>query len=114
PCLLDLALLHPDPDAMDWLVPTAPQEVVTRLLRAVYDEVSAGQRRVGSAVAAIERYAGLGGAGGVRQPPTAAEGAAIRVLDGLARIQAAMDEATQACTTEVLTVQPGGIRREHE
>lgn len=25
-----------------------------------------------------------------------------------------MDEATQACTTEVLTVQPGGIRREHE
>jgi DNA-binding CsgD family transcriptional regulator len=25
-----------------------------------------------------------------------------------------MDEATQACTTEVLTVQPGGIRREAE
>lgn len=36
------------------------------------------------------------------------------MLDGLARIQAAMDEATQACTTEVLTVQPGGIRREAE
>jgi DNA-binding CsgD family transcriptional regulator len=25
-----------------------------------------------------------------------------------------MDEATEACTTEVLTVQPGGIRPEHE
>ncbi|MFF7279567.1 helix-turn-helix transcriptional regulator [Streptomyces griseorubiginosus] len=111
PCLLELALLHPDPDDMDWLVPTAPQEVMTRLLREVHDEVSASQRRVGAAVAAVERYAGLapsvvaGGAG---------EGTAIRVLDGLSRIQAAMDEATEACTTEVLTVQPGGIRPEHE
>ncbi|MEV6835873.1 helix-turn-helix transcriptional regulator [Streptomyces sp. NPDC051133] len=111
PCLLELALLHPDPDDMDWLVPTSPQEVMTRLLRGVYDEVSASQRRVGSAVAAFEWYAGLG-----RQPhaPATAEGSAIRVLDGLSRIQAAMDEATEACTTEVLTVQPGGIRREAE
>ncbi|MFH8975111.1 LuxR C-terminal-related transcriptional regulator [Streptomyces sp. NPDC017890] len=111
PCLLELALLHPDPDDMDWLVPTSPQEVMTRLLRGVHDEVSASQRRVGSAVEAFEWYAGLG-----RQIRTVAgaEGTAIRVLDGLARIQAAMDEATQACTTEVLTVQPGGIRREHE
>ncbi|WP_344605512.1 helix-turn-helix transcriptional regulator [Streptomyces glaucus] len=112
PCLLDLALLHPDPDDMDWLVPTPPQEVMTRLLRGMYDEVSASQRRVGSAVAAFERYAGLGRQ--VQPVPSAAEGSAIRVLDGLARIQAAMDEATEACTTEVLTVQPGGIRREHE
>jgi DNA-binding CsgD family transcriptional regulator len=111
PCLLDLALLHPDPDDMDWLVPTAPREVMSRLLREVYDEVSAGQRRMGAAVAAFERYAGLG----AERRPVAAEGtAAIRVLDGLGRIQAAMDEATRACTTEVLTVQPGGIRREHE
>ncbi|MEV5433900.1 helix-turn-helix transcriptional regulator [Streptomyces sp. NPDC052701] len=112
PCLLELALLHPDPDDMEWLVPTSPQEVMTRLLRGMYDEISASQRRVGSAVEAFERYAGLG-----RQVPSApspAEGPAIRVLDGLARIQAAMDEATKACTTEVLTVQPGGIRREHE
>ncbi|MCH0562924.1 MULTISPECIES: helix-turn-helix transcriptional regulator [unclassified Streptomyces] len=110
PCLLELALLHPDPDDMDFLVPTAPQEVMTRLLRGVYDEVTASQRRVGTAVSAFEWYAGLG-----RQLAMApAEGAAIRVLDGLSRIQAAMDEATAACTTEVLTVQPGGIRREHE
>ncbi|WP_328872759.1 helix-turn-helix transcriptional regulator [Streptomyces sp. NBC_00287] len=110
PCLLELALLHPDPDDMAWLVPTSPQEVMTRLLRGVYDEVSASQRRMGSAVAAFEWYAGLG------PPPqnTSAEGGAIRVLDGLSRIQAAMDEATDACTTEVLTVQPGGIRPEHE
>jgi DNA-binding CsgD family transcriptional regulator len=112
PCLLELALLHPDPDDMDFLVPTAPQEVMTRLLRGMYDEVSASHRRVGSVVAAFERYAGLGRR--VREPSAGVEGTAIRVLDGLSRIQAAMDEATQACTTEVLTVQPGGIRREHE
>ncbi|MEV7124970.1 LuxR C-terminal-related transcriptional regulator [Streptomyces sp. NPDC093260] len=111
PCLLELALLHPDPDDMDFLVPTAPQEVMTRLLRGMYDEVSASHRRVGSAVAAYERYAGLGRQ---VQAPAAGEGSAIRVLDGLSRIQAAMDEATEACRTEVLTVQPGGIRREHE
>ncbi|MHC3471624.1 helix-turn-helix transcriptional regulator [Streptomyces sp. 7R007] len=111
PCLMELALLHPDPDDMDWLVPTSPQEVMTRLLRGVYDEVSASERRVGAAVAAFEWYAGLG-------PPVpaagAGEGTSIRVLDGLSRIQAAMDAATEACTTEVLTVQPGGIRPEHE
>ncbi|MCC5476997.1 LuxR C-terminal-related transcriptional regulator [Streptomyces sp. NPDC059680] len=112
PCLLELALLHPDPDDMDWLVPTSPQEVMTRLLRGVYDEVSESQRRVGSAVAAFEWYAGLGRQLGALAAP--AEGSAIRVLDGLSRIQAAMDEATEACTTEVLTVQPGGIRREAE
>lgn len=115
PCLLELALLHPDPDDMAWLVPTSPQEVMTRLLRGVYDEVNVSQRRVGSTVAAFEWYAALGEQG---QSPGAGtnfgEGTALRVLDGLARIQTAMDEATQACTTEVLTVQPGGIRREYE
>lgn len=95
----------------DWLVPTSPQEVMTRLLRGVHDEVSASQRRVGSAVEAFEWYADLGR---LLQTPAGTESTAIRVLDGLSRIQAAMDEATQACTTEVLTVQPGGIRREHE
>ncbi|MER7928356.1 MULTISPECIES: helix-turn-helix transcriptional regulator [unclassified Streptomyces] len=116
PCLLELALLHPDPDDMAWLVPTSPQEVMTRLLRGVYDEVSESHRRVGSAVAAFERYAGLGRR--IQAPATASAalegGAAIRVLDGLSRIQAAMDDATEACTGEVLTVQPGGIRREPE
>ncbi|MFG3075856.1 LuxR C-terminal-related transcriptional regulator [Streptomyces sp. NPDC048225] len=111
PCLLELALLHPDPDDMDWLVPTSPQEVMTRLLRGVHDEVSASQRRVGSAVEAFEWYASLGR---LFRAPAGPESTAIRVLDGLSRIQAAMDEATAACTTEVLTVQPGGIRREHE
>lgn len=116
PCLLELALLHPDPDDMDWLVPTSPQEVMTRLLRGMYDEVSESHRRVGSAVAAFEKYAGLGRRIEASAMASASleGGAAIRVLDGLSRIQAAMDDATEACTGEVLTVQPGGIRREPE
>ncbi|RSO03091.1 LuxR family transcriptional regulator [Streptomyces sp. WAC 05379] len=110
PCLLELALLHPDPDDMDWLVPTPPQEVMKRLLRGVYDEVSTSQRRMGSAVSAFEWFSGLGSL--IEAPGT--ESAAIRVLDGAARIQGALDEATEACQAEVLTVQPGGIRPEHE
>ncbi|MEV6593588.1 helix-turn-helix transcriptional regulator [Streptomyces acidicola] len=110
PCLVELALLHPDPDDMGQLVPTSPLEVMTRLLRSVDEEVSASQARVGTAVAAVGWYAGLDG--GRVQPP--AESTAIRVLDGLQRIRAAMDEATEACTKEVLAVQPGGIRREDE
>lgn len=109
PCLVELALLHPDPDDMDWLVPTSPQEVMTRLLRTVHEEVRASQARLGAAVTAVEWYAGLGG-----HEQGFAEGMAIRVLDGLSRIRAAMDEATAQSTTEVLTVQPGGIRREEE
>src|SRR4051794_11918519 len=89
PCLLELALLHPDPDDMDWLVPTAPQEVMTRLLRGVYDEVSTSQQRVGAAVAAVERYAGLG----PRGVPGAGGGAAVRGPDGPPRVPAPMGEA---------------------
>ncbi|MGJ5826252.1 helix-turn-helix transcriptional regulator [Streptomyces ossamyceticus] len=110
PCLVELALLHPDPDDMGWLVPTSPQEVMTRLLRGVHAEVSASQARVGTAVEAVEWYAGLSAV----RPGQPAEGTAIRVLDGLSRIRAAIDEATDRCTTEVMTVQPGGIRREDE
>ncbi|MER6688631.1 helix-turn-helix transcriptional regulator [Streptomyces minutiscleroticus] len=109
PCLVDLGLLHPDPDDMERLVPTAPQEVMTRLLHEMHEQVTTAQSRMGAAVSAFEWYARLG-------PParTSAQGAAIRVLDGLPRIQAAVDAATDACRAEVLTVQPGGIRREDE
>jgi len=109
PCLVELALLHPDPDDMGWLVPTSPQEVMTRLLREMHERVVATQSRMGEAVSAFEWYAALGG-----NAPSPSEGAALRVLDGLPRIRAAMDEATEACTSEVLAVQPGGIRREDE
>ncbi|MGX1915879.1 LuxR C-terminal-related transcriptional regulator [Streptomyces phaeochromogenes] len=109
PCLVELALLHPDPDDMGWLVPTSPQEVMTRLLREMHEHVVATQSRMGSAVSAFEWYAALGGNAHSRT-----EGVAIRVLDGLPRIRAAMDEATEACASEVLAVQPGGIRREDE
>ncbi|MGW0602633.1 helix-turn-helix transcriptional regulator [Streptomyces sp. NPDC002640] len=118
PCLLDLGLLHPDPDDLEQLLPTAPQEVMTRLLRELCAELGDAHRRVGSALSAADRYAVLES----RFPPEgtaeglvgAGTGVSLRVLDGLPRIQTAIDEATGACVSEVLTVQPGGIRPEHE
>jgi DNA-binding CsgD family transcriptional regulator len=105
PCLLDLALLHPDPDDMDWLLPTAPQEVMTRLLRELCSEMDEAHRRMGSALSAADRYSGLGGRLRPADPAgSLGGGASIRVLD----------EAAAACASEVLTVQPGGIRPEHE
>lgn len=108
PCLLELAFLHPDPDDMGWLLPTSPHEVMARLLHDMNADIAAGQERMRSASAAFERLAELRGpqAGPVRS--------ALRVLDGFPRIRAAMDEAAQGCTAEVLCVQPGGIRREGE
>ncbi|WP_128379771.1 helix-turn-helix transcriptional regulator [Streptomyces cavernae] len=109
PCLVELAFLHPDPDDMGWLLPTSPHEVMARLLRDMNADVAASQERMRRASAAFERFAELEGA---QQVPV--RGFALRVLDGFPRIRAAMDEAAQVCTNEVLSVQPGGIRREGE
>ncbi|MET9365392.1 helix-turn-helix transcriptional regulator [Streptomyces sp. NPDC006632] len=106
PCLIDLGLLHPDPAAPAWLLPTSPQVVMARLLRGIHEDIAASQARTGSAAAAFERFAALG-------TPVPAGGDAIRVLDGITRINAAIDDAIAACTTESLTIQPRGIRPEH-
>ena len=111
PCLVELAFLHPDPDDMGWLLPTSPHEVMARLLRDMNADIAAGQERMQVAAAAFERLAVLEGEG-ARQVPV--RGFALRVLDGFPRIRAAMDEAARGCTSEVLCVQPGGIRREGE
>ncbi|MGW2482253.1 LuxR C-terminal-related transcriptional regulator [Streptomyces sp. NPDC001571] len=105
-CLIDLGLLHPDPVALDWLLPTSPQAVMARLLRGIHEDIAASQARTGVVAAAFERFAALGA-------PAAADSEAIRVLDGIPRINAAIDDAIAGCTTESLTIQPRGIRPEH-
>ncbi|MCT9091645.1 LuxR C-terminal-related transcriptional regulator [Streptomyces sp. ASQP_92] len=104
-CLIDLGLLHPDPAAPDWLLPTSPQAVMARLLRGIHQDIAASQARTGAVVAAFERFAALGA-------PVVSGGEAIRVLDGIPRINAAIDDAIAGCTTESLTIQPRGIRPE--
>ncbi|KOU43916.1 LuxR C-terminal-related transcriptional regulator [Streptomyces sp. WM6378] len=105
-CLIDLGLLHPDPGALEWLLPTSPQAVMARLLRGIHEDIAASQARTGVVAAAFERFAAL-------DAPAPAGTEAIRVLDGIPRINAAIDDAIAGCTTEALTIQPRGIRPEH-
>lgn len=56
PCLLDLALLRPDPDDRNWLVPTSPQEVMavalsTHLPDTGIQGISPGDRVLASLLA---------------------------------------------------------------
>ncbi|MFP3988952.1 helix-turn-helix transcriptional regulator [Streptomyces sp. E11-3] len=108
-CLIDLALLHPDPGGgAEWLVPTSPGEVMSRLLRDVQGELAAAHRRTAAGAAAFARFARVEGAAprAVREP--------IRVLEGIPRINEVLDEANAACDSELLSVQPGGIRPEKD
>lgn len=104
PCLLELALLAPDPEDAAWLVPVPPQQVMADVLRATHAEVSAGQQRLGAALEALSRYAEI--------DPRDRTGGGVTLLEGVNRIQQAVDEALSACAAEVRTIQPGGIRRE--
>ncbi|MEV5606794.1 helix-turn-helix transcriptional regulator [Streptomyces sp. NPDC052225] len=107
PCLLDLALLYPDPKDAGWLVPVPPQQAMAGLLRATYEEVTAGHRRMGAALGALSRYAEA-------DPRFQVGSDVVRVVEGKGRIQEAVYEATAASTDEILTIQPGGIRSEED
>ncbi|MFF2849536.1 LuxR C-terminal-related transcriptional regulator [Streptomyces sp. NPDC058001] len=105
PCLVELALLHPDPADLAWLLPQSPQRVMARMLGRIRDDLAAAHRGTAQAAAAAERYAAYATGG----PAPAGD---LRVLEGKDRIRAAIDEASDACTREMLTVHPDGIRRE--
>lgn len=80
PCLMDLGLLRSDIDDAEWLRPASPTEAFEPLTALDTSHSS---------------------------PPAAP---AITVLDGLDRINAAIDKALTATTREALVVQPGGFR----
>ncbi|MFG2498497.1 LuxR C-terminal-related transcriptional regulator [Streptomyces sp. NPDC048441] len=107
PCLLDFGLLHPDVDDMRRLRPTAPTAALPRLLRTIEDRIADQRRREDQLTAAFEPLialdAQLASASGDDDP-------AITVLDGLDRINSAIDQAMTEATEEFLAVQPGGTR----
>ncbi|WP_231626819.1 helix-turn-helix transcriptional regulator [Streptomyces apocyni] len=107
PCLIDLALLHPDPADTDWLLPTSPARVVSRLMRGVRADLSATHRRMTVVAEAAERFAGF-------DAEVLPASDTLRVLEGIPRINEALDEANAACESELLSVQPGGIRPEKD
>ncbi|MDG4857680.1 helix-turn-helix transcriptional regulator [Streptomyces sp. T-3] len=104
-CLIDLGLLHPDVDDLGWLVPAAPGVVAARLLGGVQEDLAAVHRTMAATVGALERFAEFEG----RAQP---QSSAMRLIEGKPRIRAALQEASVSCTSELLAVQPDGIRPE--
>ncbi|KOG06982.1 hypothetical protein ADK35_44730 [Streptomyces viridochromogenes] len=103
PCLTEFALLHPDPDDAKWLRPVPPSVALARRLNPIEREITE-QRRMSIALAEVfEPFMSLGA-------QDAAPTHSITVLEGLDRINAALDLATVQCRTEMLTVQPSGRR----
>ncbi|MEV0172748.1 helix-turn-helix transcriptional regulator [Streptomyces sp. NPDC050803] len=105
PCLLEFALLRPDPDDDDWLRPVPPSVALAQRLDPLEREIT-DRRLLSTQLAdAFEPFMNVSAQGA-----TATH--SITVLEGRDRINEALNSATSECHTEVLTVQPGGRRRE--
>jgi DNA-binding CsgD family transcriptional regulator len=99
PCLLEFALLHPDPDDPDWLRPVPPAVALTYRLAPIEREISDRRRLSIQLAEAFQPYLTL-------NTQATATSDSIVVLEGSDRINAALNLATEQCQTEVLTVQP--------
>ncbi|MGW0703799.1 helix-turn-helix transcriptional regulator [Streptomyces sp. NPDC002867] len=106
PCLVEFALLHPDPDSPEWLRPVPPSAALAQRLYPIEREIQERRHLAVELTDSFEPFMNISA-----QDPLATH--AITVLEGVSRINAALDLATMECHTEVLTVQPGGGRSEH-
>jgi DNA-binding CsgD family transcriptional regulator len=105
PCLMDFALLHPDPDDADWLRPVPPSAALAQRLHPIEREIQERRHFTVELTDSFEPFMSIS----AQDPPTTH---AITVLEGVSRINAALDLATAECRTEVLTVQPGARRED--
>ncbi|MGC2999587.1 helix-turn-helix transcriptional regulator [Streptomyces sp. G35A] len=103
PCLVELALLHPDPDDKDWLRPVPPAIALAQRLHPIERDI-AERRRLSIRLAdAFEPFMSLG------SQAVATENS-ITVLEGSERINTALNLAATQCRTEMLTIQPSDDR----
>lgn len=102
---MEFALLHPDPDDAEWLRPVPPSAALAQRLHPIEREIQERRRHSVELTESFEPFMAIS----AQDPPTTH---AITVLEGVNRINAALDLATAECRTEVLTVQPGGGRSE--
>ncbi|WP_189325599.1 helix-turn-helix transcriptional regulator [Streptomyces flaveus] len=106
PCLMEFALLHPDPDDANWLRPVPPSIALAQRLNPIEHEITK-QRRMSIELAdAFEPFMTL-------SAQATSNTHSITVLEGIERINAALDLATAQCQSEMLTVQPSRRRLEH-
>ncbi|GHI34843.1 helix-turn-helix transcriptional regulator [Streptomyces griseoviridis] len=103
PCLTEFALLHPDPDDSDWLRPVPPSVALAQRLTPIEREISEHRRLSIALTETFEPFLTL-------SAQDTSSGHAITVLEGLDRINAALDLATAECASEMLTIQPSGPR----
>ncbi|MFJ6610051.1 LuxR C-terminal-related transcriptional regulator [Streptomyces sp. NPDC091289] len=101
PCLIDLALLHPDPWDDRWMRPVPPSAALAHLLQPVSREIDERLRLAASLSQALLPLTAV-----ANDDPNLA----ITVLEGIATIQASIKEATATSTDEILTAQPGSNR----
>ncbi|MFJ8108894.1 helix-turn-helix transcriptional regulator [Streptomyces sp. NPDC096132] len=99
PCLREFGLLQPDPDDPNWLRPVPPSVALGRRLHPLEREISERRR---TSVALADLFEPFMALSAQETAPTNS----ITVLEGLDRINAALDLATAQCQNETLTVQP--------
>lgn len=99
PCLMEFALLHPDPDDANWLRPVPPSIALAQRLNPIEHEISERRRTSIELAEVFEPFMAL-------SAQDSAPTHSITVLEGLDRINAALDLATTQCQNEMLTVQP--------
>ncbi|GAA3900296.1 helix-turn-helix transcriptional regulator [Streptomyces lacrimifluminis] len=103
PCLLEFALLHPDPDDANWLRPVPPAVALAQRLHPLEREIQETRRHTVELTDAFDPFIAI-------STQSQASIHAITVLEGFDRINTALDYATAECHTEMLTIQPGGGR----
>ncbi|MGP4048292.1 helix-turn-helix transcriptional regulator [Streptomyces sp. 2A115] len=103
PCLLEFALLHPDPDDANWLRPVPPTVALARRLQPLEREIQERRRHTIELTETFDAFIAIS-----TQTQTSIH--AITVLEGFDRINTALNYATAECHTEMLTIQPGGGR----
>ncbi|OEJ40072.1 helix-turn-helix transcriptional regulator [Streptomyces agglomeratus] len=101
PCLIDMALVRPDPQDAAWLQPVPPSAALAHLLQPITREI---HERVRLTTALTETLTPLTAV--ASDDPNLA----ITVLEGKPLIQSALAQATSAATREFLTLQPGSTR----
>ncbi|MFC8229871.1 LuxR C-terminal-related transcriptional regulator [Streptomyces sp. NPDC057287] len=104
PCLIEMALVHPDTGDDTWMRPVPPSAALAHLLQPITREID---ERIQLSTALSRVLTPLTSV--ADEDPNLA----ITVLDGKPRIASALQEAARHAREEVLTAQPGGNRLEH-
>ncbi|MFJ8637020.1 helix-turn-helix transcriptional regulator [Streptomyces sp. NPDC093568] len=107
PCLMEFALLYPDPDDADLLRPVPASVALAQRLNPIEREIAERRRMSVDLTEALQPFMDLS---------TQVTGSthSITVLEGGERINAALNLATAQCRTEMLTVQPSNRLTERQ